>query len=74
MNNTKSEPYFFVPPEVVSSKGNCYALSHYRFDRIKRAGTGILTDPPFKITILILKRILIEMCTRLIYKIRFLYV
>jgi hypothetical protein len=74
VNNTKAALHFFVLPEAISSKGPSYALCNCPFDRVKGANTAILTDIPFKITILILERILIEIYTRLIYEIRSLYV
>ena len=74
VNNTKADLHFFVSTEAASSKGSSYALCKYPFDRGNGADTAILTDLPFKVTMLILKRILIEMCMRLIYKICSLYV
>jgi hypothetical protein len=74
VNNTKAELHFFVPTEAASSKGSSHGLCKYPFDRGNGADTAILTDIPFKVTILIVKRILVEMCMRLIYKIRSLYV
>jgi len=62
VTNPKVELHFFVLPDAASSKGNSYAVCKYPFDRINSADTAILTDVLLKITILILKRILIETC------------
>lgn len=74
VNNTRAELRFLVLTEAASSEGSSYALCNYPFDSVRGADTPILTDLPFKNTKFILKRKLIEMCTRLIYKIRSLYV
>jgi hypothetical protein len=74
VNNTKAEIHFLVLPEATSSNAGSYTLCHCNIDTVKGDGAAILTDLPFKITMLISKRILIEICTPLIYRIRSLYV
>ena len=60
VTNTKVELHFFALPEVASSKGSFYALCNCPFETIKAANAAILAAVLLKITILILKRILIE--------------
>jgi hypothetical protein len=74
VNNTKAESYFFVLPEVILSNASSYTICHYPSHRGKDPDAAILIDLPFKNTILISKRILIEIRTYLFYKIRSLYV